>query len=187
MSRRAGQRHAWLLTLVAAGMFGFAFALVPLYEIFCEITGLNGKTAGQAALRAEITAARSDPERRVTLQFLGSVGRGLSWEFRPSEPTLVVRPGDMHTTTYYARNTANHTVVAQAVPSVSPGRAARFMKKVECFCFYRQELAAGEEIEMPVQFVVDAAMPDEIRELTLSYTMFPVTEAVAMHDAKHGE
>jgi len=154
-------------------MFGFAFALVPLYTVFCEITGLNGKTAGQAESAVGVTAATSD--REVTIQFLAKVGRGMPWEFRPTQARLRVRPGETYTTTYFARNRANQAVVGQAVPSVAPGQAANYLHKVECFCFNLQELEAGEAIEMPVTFYVDKDIPEGIGTFSLSYTLFRVT------------
>lgn len=164
-----------LLFALAIGMFGFAFALVPLYNLFCEITGINGKTSAQAALVEEVRSAASSVDRSVTIGFLAKVSRGLPWEFRPRENELVARPGQMHTTTFFARNRAQTPITAQAVPSVSPGRAAQYLKKIECFCFEQQQLPAGGEIEMGVSFFVDADMPADIQELTLSYTMFVVS------------
>ena len=166
------RRHTALLGVLAVGMFGFAFALVPLYNIFCEITGLNGKTSGQAA---EYTAPASESlEREVTVQFLAHVGRGMPWEFRPMETRLKVRLGEVNEARFYARNFANRLVTGQAVPSVTPGYAARYLHKIECFCFTQQHLAAGEEIEMPVIFYVGDDLPSDIGTLSLSYTLYPV-------------
>lgn len=177
MTRRVGAKHTLLLFALAVGMFGFAFALVPLYNVFCEITGLNGKTSNQATLRQEVTTGREAADREVTIGFLAQTARGMPWEFRPTEPRLVVRPGELHNTTFHVRNRAQRTVIGQAVPSVSPGRAARYLKKLECFCFDQQELPAGGEMEMAVSFVVDKELPSDIPELTLSYTMFRVEDA----------
>ena len=168
------RKHTTLLVFLAVGMFGFAFALVPLYTVFCEITGLNGKTGGQASYsQSGPTATASD--REVTIQFIGHVGRGMPWEFRPTEHQLRVRPGETYTTTFYARNRASQMVTGQAVPSVTPGQAAAHLHKVECFCFNLQELAAGEEVQMPVTFYVDEDLPDQIGTLSLSYTLYRVT------------
>lgn len=181
MSNPTRKRHTLLLVVLAAGMFGFAFALVPLYDVFCDITGLNGKTSGQAALRDEISAKSPRGERKVTIEFLARTARGMPWEFRPTEARMVVVPGELHNTTFYARNRAREAVTAQAVPSVSPGQAARYLKKLECFCFDQQQLAAGEEMEMGVSLVVDEELPGDIRELTLSYTMFRVEDVEHAH------
>jgi cytochrome c oxidase assembly protein subunit 11 len=169
-----------LLFLLAVGMFGFAFALVPLYETFCELTGLNGKTSQQAA-RFE---GQSDPQaplsdRLVTVQFLAQVGRGMPWEFRPSEQSLQVRPGEMYTTEFYARNRASQAVTGQAVPSVSPGLGALYLHKTECFCFTQQLLEASEEMDMPVTFFVDPELPAEINTISLSYTLYRVNPVEA--------
>ncbi len=175
-NRKPQRKHSALLVLLATGMFGFAFAMVPLYEVFCELTGLNGKTSRSAAAIDPAAIERVAPhsERVVTIQFLGQVGKGLPWEFRPTERVLRVRLGEIHTTKYYARNRANKAVTGQAVPSVSPGVAALHLKKIECFCFSQQQLAANEETEMAVQFFVDADLPEDISVLSLSYTMYPV-------------
>ena len=167
------RKHVTLLALFAVGMFGFAYALVPLYNIFCELTGLNGKTSGQAAVYTE--EASQGLEREVTVQFLAQVGRGMPWEFRPLENRLRVQVGEVYETRYYVRNFADQAVIGQAVPSVSPGFAARYLHKVECFCFTQQRLEAGEEMEMPVQFYVGSDLPADIGALSLSYTLFPVS------------
>lgn len=185
MSGRGSSRHTAMLVLLAAGMFGFAFALVPLYDIFCEITGLNGKTSAQALLQDEIASATQDADRAVTIEFLSSVGRGLASEFHPNDVRLTVTPGELTTTTYFFRNRAATPIVAQAVPSVSPGRAAAYVKKLECFCFEPQTLAAGESLDMPVRFLIDSDLPAEIGELTLSYTMYPLDAVEHQHVASH--
>ncbi len=176
MSRHQQKKHTLLLLGLAVGMFGFAFALVPLYQVFCEITGLNGKTSGQAALIAEIENSTRPVDREITIEFLAGVARGMPWEFRPVDKELIVRPGQLNSTTFYVRNRSNKTVMGQAVPSVSPGLASLHLKKIECFCFEQQELAAGAEMEMGLSFYIDADLPADINELTLSYTMFLVSD-----------
>ena len=174
MSQQHKNTHTFLLVALALGMFGFAFALVPLYNVICEITGLNGRTSAQAALIGEIEASAVPVDREVTIEFLAKVARGMPWQFRPMEDKLVVRPGEMRATTFYVRNRAQRPVTGQAVPSVSPGQAALYLKKVECFCFEQQELPAGGEMEMRVTFYLDPELPADINELTLAYTMFNV-------------
>ena len=175
MSKR-NEKPVLMLAALAVGMFGFAFALVPLYDVFCEITGLNGKISSQAALLEEIDNSALRADRTVTIEFLAKVARGMPWEFRPVDNELVVRPGEMNTTTFYVRNRLQKTVTGQAVPSISPGQAALYVRKIECFCFERQELPAGGEMEMSVSFFIDEDLPAEIKELTLSYTMFHVDD-----------
>jgi len=176
-----------MLAGLAVGMFGFAFALVPIYDIICEVTGLNGKTSTQASLIEEIESAVVPVDRKIKIEFLAKAARGMPWEFRPTENALTVRPGEMHHTTFYVRNRAPSTITGQAVPSVSPGQAAIYLKKIECFCFQQQELMAGNELEMDVSFVVATDIPPEIKELTLSYTMFNVTDIEQEHMTSHNE
>lgn len=160
-----------LLTVVA--MFGFGFALVPLYDVFCEITGLNGKTGGQVSYEA--ASAEIDESRLVTVQFATRNNAGMPWRFEPLQRQIKVHPGELVQVDFIARNPTQHTMIAQAIPSVSPFEAADMMHKTECFCFNRQELGPGEEIEMPLLFYIDRAIPEEISKLTLSYTLFDVT------------
>jgi len=187
MSNQDKRRHMLMLLALSVGMFGFAFALVPLYNVFCEITGLNGKNAAQATLIAEIKQPAVPVDRFVKIQFLASAARGMPWEFRPRENELMVRPGEMNTTTFYVRNRANEVVTGQAVPSISPGKAALYLKKIECFCFEQQELPPGGELEMGVSFVIDADLPATINQLTLSYTMFLMGAVGTEQTASHHE
>lgn len=166
---KKGRKHAILLLVLAVGMFGFAFALVPLYDAFCELTGLNGRTSARASYIAP-TAPATD--REVTIQFLAQAGNGMPWEFRPTQSELRVRLGTITTTAFYVRNRANTAVTGQAVPSVAPGLAAPYLNKLECFCFSLQHLDAGAEMEMPVRFYVGTDLPQQIHTLTLSYTLF---------------
>ncbi len=161
------------LLLVVAGMFAFGFAMVPLYDIICEVTGLNGKTAGQYGA-AETQVLRED--RLVTIQFLANNNADMPWEFRPGVRKLQVHPGKMNTAEFYVRNATGKTMVAQAVPSVAPFRAAEYLHKTECFCFVQQQLAAGEEAKLPLRFIIDSGIPEDVTTLTLSYTLYDVTE-----------
>jgi cytochrome c oxidase assembly protein subunit 11 len=163
------------LFAVAVGMFGFGFALVPLYTVFCEITGLNGKTGDQYS---QVSTQIVDSDRLVTIQFLASNNSGMPWEFRPKMRTLQVHPGEVNETSFFARNPASYKMTAQAVPSVTPFMAASYLHKTECFCFEQQELAAGEAIDMPLRFIIDKDLPADIETLTLSYTMFDITAPV---------
>ena len=164
------------LGLSACAMFAFGFALVPLYDVICDITGINGKTTTQATLLEEIGEPAIATNRQVTIEFLAKVARGMPWEFRPVDSKLIVTPGEMNSTMFLVRNLTQKTVTGQAVPSISPGLAALYVKKIECFCFEQQELAAGSEMEMGVSFYIDKDLPAAINELTLSYTMFHVDD-----------
>ena len=165
------------LLLAALAMFGFGYALVPIYNVACEQLGLNGRSSAlsQAAVTGETPAGAGSaeaPARVVTVEFVGSAGQGLDWDFHPNAPRMQVRVGELVETTYHVRNRAGHTIVGQAVPSVAPGSAARHFHKIECFCFTRQPLAAGESKDLPVRFSVDPQLADGVHTLTLSYTFF---------------
>ena len=161
------------LLFVVVGMFGFGFALVPLYNLFCEVTGLNGKTNTQAYVPV---AELIDTSRTITVQFVATNNESMVWEFRPETFKLAVHPGEEILTTFYAKNPSGKPMVAQAIPSVSPGRAANYFHKTECFCFNQQTLASGEAIDMPLKFIVDRDVPRDVNTITLSYTLFDVTE-----------
>ena len=167
---KANRRLATKLLLVCLAMFGFGYALVPLYDVLCDITGLNGKTGRVDTEVAQVQ--KIDSERWVTVEFTGSAMEGLPWEFRPMQNKIRVHPGEIAVVNYYARNVSNETIVGQAVPSVTPGKAAAKFDKIECFCFSQQELKAGEAKEMPVRFVVDASLSKDVNTITLSYAFF---------------
>jgi len=161
------------LIAVIGGMFLFAFALVPLYNVFCDITGINGKTRGQALYES----VSIDKERIVTVEFLTNINRGMPWEFVSRVKSIEVHPGELNTVLFYAKNRSKFDLVGQSVPSVSPGEAALYLNKTECFCFDQQRLLAGEDIEMPMKFYLDADIPKDITRLTLSYQLFNITDS----------
>ena len=161
------------LLLVVVAMFGFGFALVPLYDVFCDITGLNGKTNETAAT---YKASGIDKSRTVKVQFITRNAKGIPWKFEPVMNEIDVHPGEMKVVKFYAKNNAAHDIIGQAVPSVSPGLAANYFHKIECFCFTQQPLAAGKDVEMGLQFYVDSELPADIKTLTLSYTLYDITE-----------
>ena len=167
-----------LLTLLAVGMFGFGYLLVPLYDKFCEITGIGGRT-GEAA-EVEVLTAEPDLSRTVTVHFDATVNSALPWRFEPTERMMEVHPGKLYETIYVAYNRSEHPVVAQAVPSVSPGRASLFFNKTECFCFTEQLLGPGESRDMPVRFIVDPNLPSGTSLVTLSYMIYKNDEATAV-------
>ena len=150
--------------------FGFSFALVPLYRIACEkVFGIRLER-GAADPGDAMASARS--ERMVTVTFDGGVNSKLPWEFGPRQMSMQVRPGELYETTYFARNKSDRDIVGSATPSVAPARASQYFNKTECFCFTAQTLVAGETREMPVRFIVDPDLPEDVRTLTLSYTFF---------------
>ena len=166
----ANRRVVRRLTVAVVAMFGFGFALVPLYDVFCDITGINGKTGRLE--REQALSQEVDEERLVTVEFLASVNGDLPWDFRPTVRRIKVHPGAVTEVTYTARNRTAESVDGQAVPSVAPGLAAKYFSKTECFCFSRQTLGPEEEKEMPLRFVVDPELPEEIGTVSLSYTFF---------------
>jgi len=160
------------LLLIVFGMFGFGFALVPLYDVFCDITGLNGKTNDVAVT---YTADGVDTSRTVTVQFITRTAKGIPWQFEPVINEIEVHPGEVKFVKFYAKNESTRDIVGQAVPSVSPGIAAEYFQKIECFCFTQQPLKASEDVEMGLQFYVDLELPPEVTTLTLSYTLYDIT------------
>ena len=165
----ANKRLVKRLMLVILGMFGFVFALVPLYSVFCDITGLNGKVEN---VRAEVAQVEPDLTRTVTVEFVASVNESMPWDFKPGVARMMVHPGKTYQTSFYARNLTNVEMTGQAIPSITPGVAASHFKKTECFCFTQQTFKAGEGRDMPLVFMVDPDLPEDIHELTLAYTFF---------------
>jgi cytochrome c oxidase assembly protein subunit 11 len=160
-----------LAGLVAA-MFAFGFALVPLYDAFCAVTGFGGKTANVAA---EVVAA-PDASRTLRVEFVANVPNGAPWEFRPDVSHLEVHPGQIYEAHYAARNLTGQPLVAQAVPSVAPGPAGDHFKKLECFCFTTQAFAPHETRDLKVVFTVDKELPEHVDTVSLSYTLFALSE-----------
>jgi cytochrome c oxidase assembly protein subunit 11 len=158
------------LLLLVVAMFGFGFALVPIYDVMCQAFGINGKTAG-----AYQGVQSEDQQRQVRVQFLATNAAGMSWEFRPRADDLVVHPGASNEMLFVAYNPSDKPMTAQAIPSVAPSKAAAFFHKTECFCFTQQVLQPGERIEMPVRFIVDRDLPADVHHLTLAYTLFDIT------------
>jgi len=159
----------------ALGMVGFAFALVPLYNVFCNITGFNGKTGEQVEAVANMQAVES---RDVSLEFIATKAKDGALQFRPKDKRMELHPGKIYSTEFYVKNDTNKPVVLQAVPSMSPGLSAQYLHKTECFCFSQQPLAAGEEKWMPVHFFLDTDFPEDINKMTLQYTLYDITGKV---------
>lgn len=177
--QQANQRLLKRMIFVGVVMFGFSFALVPLYNVFCDVFGLNGRFVdiekGQYDAGKQAEAAKTkvvDKTRLVTVQFIASRNQNLPWEFRPMQATIKVHPGEVKNVSYYAKNMTDKTVVAHAVPSLTPGLAVKYFSKIECFCFKEQTFKSGEGREMPLQFVVDPGLPKNINTITIAYTFF---------------
>ena len=163
------------LLFMTVAMFGFGFLLVPLYDVFCEITGFGGRTNEVAAIVKEAP----DMTREVRIEFVTTVNSYAQFEFAADTDSMVVNPGRMYYATFTAKNLADEHKVAQAVPSVAPTTAAEYFTKIECFCFTRQEFMAYEERPMPLQFIVDPDLPDFVDTITLQYTFFDTARVAA--------
>jgi cytochrome c oxidase assembly protein subunit 11 len=162
------------LVAVPVVMFAFVFVvMVPLYDVLCDALGINGKPSGDAYTSVP---AAVDESRVVTIQFIATNNEGMPWEFGPSTTVMKVNPGAVNDTVFFARNPLPKAMVAQAIPSISPARAAEYFHKTECFCFNQQPLDGESSAEMPLQFIVDQDLPRDIGTITLSYTIFDVTE-----------
>jgi cytochrome c oxidase assembly protein subunit 11 len=162
-----------VLIVVVVGMFGFGYALVPLYDVLCEVTGLNGKVELSAVKEVSYPV---DKNREITVEFMTSLNEATSMEFRSEVKKLKVHPGEYVTVNFYAENKTDKIMVARAIPSISPGAAAEFFKKTECFCFSEQTFKAREGRTMPVRFVVKPEIPEKYKTITLAYTFFDNTE-----------
>ena len=170
MNEQASKNTAIKLAGLAIAMFGFGYLMVPIYDVLCEITGLNGKT-GETTV-AEVNEKGIDESRTITVQFDTNVNGELPWEFRAKQFNIKVHPGEIGEVLFVAKNIAAKPVVGQAIPSVAPTTASIYFNKTECFCFNEQLLAPGETKEMMVRFVVDPNIPTSVETLTLSYTFF---------------
>lgn len=165
------------LILTTVAMFGFGFALVPLYDVFCEVTGIGARTGETYEATATLPSV-ADLDRLVEVEFVAAVNGNGPWEFKPAVSRMQVHPGKMYRTTFYARNRRDSKLTGQAVPSVAPGLAGRYLQKTECFCFTQQDFEGGEGRDMPVVFFIDPELPEHLDTVTLSYTFFE-TERLA--------
>lgn len=189
--RSQTRRTAGKLVVIAMLMFGFGFALVPLYDLVCDAFGINGRfldiesgrfTAQQGRQKGERLARRVDRERTVTVQFFTTLNQNMNWQFRALTKAVKVHPGEVREVRFFARNMTGRDVVAQAIPSLQPSQAVKFFTKMECFCFSQQTLRAGESREMPLKFVVDPDLPKNIGTITLAYTFFDTGQQAGLED-----
>ena len=159
-----------LLTLVmGASVF---FVMIPLYNVLCDALGINGKTSSSAYTAAP---AQIDTSRNIKIQFITQNNENMPWEFDPAVTTITVYPGALNDTYFVAENKTENHMIGQAVPSVSPSRAAEYFHKTECFCFESQPLDANQVVQMPLRFIIDQDLPKDIKTVTLSYTLFDIT------------
>lgn len=167
---------AWGI-VVAIIMFGFCFAMVPLYSLICKKTGINTGAANTSLLQSVSEELTEPPDlsRTVTVQFVATNHKGLPWEFYPRTTSIVVHPGENNKIFFFAKNTTNKTMQVQAIPSMTPTVALNHFHKIQCFCFETQTLKSQESKEMPMLFRIDNQLPKEIRVITLAYTLFDTT------------
>ena len=164
------------LVMMTAGSFAFGWALVPLYNVFCRVAGIGNAEAKAGASSATEAV---DLKREIIIEFVADPASVGSFEFRPTIAAMHIHPGKLYDTEFYAKNLTSAASVAQAVPSISPGEAAKYFHKTQCFCFSPQSFAIGEGRDMPVRFIVDPALPSHIDKITLAYTFFDTTQSAA--------
>jgi cytochrome c oxidase assembly protein subunit 11 len=172
----------WRLSAMIAGSIAFTIALVPLYDVLCQKAGLNGRAAedlrgGGFESGAAATSVSVDRGRIVTVEFTGTVMPGLPWQMRPLTRSVTIHPGELEVVRYQVRNLSDETVSWQAIPGITPGQAARYFHKIECFCFAHQSLGPYEEREMAVVFVIRPDLDPEVSQLTMAYAFFPLATA----------
>ncbi|WCE31292.1 cytochrome c oxidase assembly protein [Vibrio sp. SCSIO 43137] len=172
--QQANRKLTLKLLAATLAMFGFGFALVPLYDVMCDVLGINGKTNTVAAIQPATMIP--DSSRSIKVELMSHIPPGMSWQLEPEKSVMQVHPGQVVQTSYKATNLSQRELVGQAVPSVSPGLGAGYFNKMECFCFNQQTLKAGESAELGLVFYIEPDIPDSIHTLTLSYTLFDITE-----------
>ena len=171
--RRSDRRIIWPAVLIVGLMFGLGFALVPLYDVFCEYTGLNGKLSPTAAAEKPFVP---DLSRTVSVELLATVSGAMPLKFWAETKKLKVHPGEYQTVRFYGVNQSAVFLKGRAIPSIAPGWAAQFLQKTQCFCFEEQRFEPKETKEMVVRFVVDPALPETVSDMSLSYTFFDITD-----------
>ena len=180
-----GKKNIAVLFAIPVLMFGFGYLMVPIYDIFCELTGLNGKTGSITVQR--VGKMRVDESRLIKVEFMANRNQDMPIDFAPSARSMMVHPGKTYRATYRARNRRDTAMVGQAVPSVSPSAASTYFNKIECFCFGKQTFAAGEQRDLPLVFVIHPDLPENIETITLSYTFFEVDAPEHDHDHNSDE
>lgn len=181
-NKRSTKKLTGYLVLSVVAMFGFGFALVPLYDVMCDVLGINGKTNTVSAVQPQ--GMQPDYSRTVRVEFMSHIKPDMPWQFSPEVQVLEVHPGKVIQTNYIAKNLSGASLVGQAVPSVSPGMGATYFNKMECFCFNQQPLEGHKSAEMGLIFYIDPDIPESIHTLTLSYTLFNITSQVSGEASK---
>ena len=179
--RRANRRLTAKLLLCVAGSALFGYALVPLYRVLCEITGIGDQQTLRSAVQIRELGLQggADTARTVTVEFMTSLPTVGNWQFRPAQESMSVHPGQLYEARFIARNLTGHDTVAQAIPNIAPSQAVAWFHKTECFCFSPQAFKKSEERVLPVRFFIDRALPGNVDRLTLSYTFYDLSTHVA--------
>ncbi len=168
---KKNRKSALIVAGIGAGMLGLSFAAVPLYQIFCQVTGYGGTTQAAAATEMPVT------DRKIKIRFVANLNQNMPWNFKPSQLTQEIRVGERKIATYSAQNLTNKKITGTAVFNVTPFKVGEYFNKVECFCFTEQTLEPGQSKEMPVDYFVNPAFADDpymddVTEIVLSYTFY---------------
>jgi cytochrome c oxidase assembly protein subunit 11 len=175
-AHRANRNLTFKLLAIAVGSFGFGFALVPLYNVICGVTGVGD----QSLLLKRVKAIEHpDPSRTITIEFLGNVASSGEWDFHPVARTIEVHPGKLYSAEFFAHNLTGRVTLANAIPNIAPSKVAAYFHKTECFCFSPQHFNVNEQRNMPVRFIVDPAIPSYVDRITLAYTFFDESSRVS--------
>jgi len=177
-TQKSHRKTFWIGGIVAVLMFGFCFAMVPLYGLICQKTGINTSAANGMLItpaQADAISKTMDTSRDVEVQFTANNHMGMPWDFFPRTKSVHVHPGEKAKVFFYAKNTTDHIMIGQAIPSMTPPEAIGHFHKIECFCFNQQTLKGRESKEMPMVFQIDNDLPKNIHVITLSYTLFDAT------------
>lgn len=167
------------LIVICVLMFGFGYALDPLYQVFCRVTGFGGKTD---VINEAVAQSAAQESRQVAVSFTSHSNTSLPWEFKPVTRSMDINVGDVREAKFYVKNLSNRPITGMATFNVTPPRAGFHFKKTECFCFTEQLMQPGEEKEMVVRFMLDSELPNDVQELTLSYTFFDNTKYASSGD-----
>ncbi len=178
MTASAEYSHKKVVSITVAVVIGMVlflfFVLRPMYYLICEWTGITGSTFEQTEAKSFEVAM----DRPIKVQFLATNNATMPWQFKPVLTEVIAHPGEVKQISYFAKNASPRDMVAQAVPSLTPFEATNYFIKTECFCFTQQPLASGEETQMGLVFQIDPDLPDWVKTITLTYSLFDVTESV---------
>jgi len=172
-ARKSNKKLITLLVCGVIGMFGFCYMLIPLYRLICEVEGINGQAANKPTLVA--SDMQPDKTRTIKVDFSTTISKDLKFRFIPLARHITIHPGERKLIYFYAENLSGKNITVQAIPSITPMDAARYLKKTECFCFTQQYFYKGERADMPVYFFIEPTISKKIKEVTLSYTLFDAT------------